>query len=343
MLFEEVLERNRAFVRDRTASPLLPPGVVPLAVVACSDPRLDALLTPALGIDDGKAILLRSFGAVVAPSGDLLRSLALGVYLFGVSRVWVVGHKGCRMGAFESAAFIEAFRRRGVRREAFGEGDLRAWVGAIPDPKRGVRSAIAAIAAAPMLPRDLAVGGFVLDEESGALEVVQRPGEAPIPETAAPEAAPPTGVGLPGGAQATQPATVAQAERAAAPGSAPRLPSSAPRSPARTPGAATQRPAAPPAASPPPLGQAVRTLANTLSAARWREELRLLHSELDEQVSPLEQIVLLENFVRKAAAESRTVGEAFENLKRVVGPAGRRPGPRELVNLFKQASREAGS
>jgi carbonic anhydrase len=325
MLFEEILERNGAFVRDRTPCPLPPPGVVPLAVVACSDPRLDGLLAPALGIGDGKAILLRSFGAVVAPSGDLLRSLALGVCLFGVSRVWVIGHKGCRMAGFESAPFIEAFRRRGVRRDAFGEGDLRAWVGAIPDPKRGVLSAIAAITAAPMLPRDLAVGGFVLDEESGALEVVQRPGEAPIPEAATLEAAPSPAVGPSGRAETIEPAPVAQAERADAPGGA------------------EHHPPQPPVSGPPPLGLAVRTLANTLSAARWREELRFLQSGLDEQVSPLQQIALLENFVRKAAAESRTVGEAFENLKRVVGPAGRRPGPRELVNLFKQASREAGS
>jgi carbonic anhydrase len=328
MLFEEILERNRAFVRDRTPSPLPPPGVVPLAVVACSDPRLDELLAPALGIEDGKAILLRSFGAVVAPSGDLLRSLALGVCLFGVSRVWVVGHKGCRMAGFESAPFIEAFRRRGVRREAFGEGDLRAWVGAIPDPKRGVLSAIAAITAAPMLPRDLAVGGFVLDEESGALEVVQRPGEAPIPEPPTVAAAPPSAVEPPRGAESIEP---------------PRAPDVAAKPGPRAPGGAAHHPPQPPVSGPPPLGQAVRTLANTLSAARWREELRLLQSELDEQVSPLQQIALLENFVRKAAAESRTVGEAFENLKRVVGPAGRRPGPRELVNLFKQASREAES
>jgi carbonic anhydrase len=105
--------------------------------------------------------------------------LALAVYMFGVGEVLVVGHTSCRMAAFSASSFIDAFRARGTPREAFGPADLRDWAGAIPDPRGGVRAAVATLRAAPCLPRDLIVAGLVLDDASGVLEVVVPPAEKP--------------------------------------------------------------------------------------------------------------------------------------------------------------------
>ena len=177
MTLTEVLERNRAFLQGRAARPLPSPESVSLVAVACYDPRLDAFLRPALGLDDGRAFLIRSAGAVVAPSGDPLRSIALATYLFDAEEVLVVGHTSCRMAAFETARFIDAFRARGVARDAFGEADLRQWAGAIHDPAAGVRASVAALRAAPCLPKDLRVSGVVLDDSTGGLAVVVKPAE----------------------------------------------------------------------------------------------------------------------------------------------------------------------
>lgn len=186
MQLEAILEQNRGFVRGREARPLPPPDSMQLAIVACYDPRLDALLPAALGIAAGEAFLLRSAGALLQPGSSALRSLGLAVYMFGVTDVIVVGHTSCRMATFESSPFIDAFRKRGVPREAFGVEDLRTWAGAIPDPQRGVALSIANILAAPFLPHDLSLAGLVLDDTTGALEVVVKPGE--IPERAPPAA-----------------------------------------------------------------------------------------------------------------------------------------------------------
>ncbi len=175
MLLDRILERNREYARGREVRPLPPPEVVRLALVACYDPRLDALLLPALGLGPGEAIVLRTAGAALGPDGPAMRSLALGVFLFGVTDVVVLGHTSCRMARFDTSEFIESFRGRGVPREAFGSEDLRQWAGAIPDPKRGVAWTVEAIRSAPFLPRDLAVSGLVLDDANGALETVVGP------------------------------------------------------------------------------------------------------------------------------------------------------------------------
>src|SRR5262245_28793304 len=183
---DRILEHNRAFVA-RTAAREFPPAEQKrLAVVACYDPRLDVLLWPALGLTPGEAFMLRTAGALVAPKGGVMRSLGLAVFMFGVTEIVVVGHAACRMAQFKNNEFVDLFRARGVPREAFGPDDLREWAGAIQDPVRGVQASIRNIAAAPYLPKDVSVSGFVLDEATGELKLVQR-GEAG--ETQAPPAA----------------------------------------------------------------------------------------------------------------------------------------------------------
>lgn len=284
-------------MRQREAAPLPPPETIPLAVVACYDPRLDPMILPALGLGPGQALVLRAAGALLRPEDSALRSLALGTYLFGVTGVVVLGHSSCRMAQFDAPAFIESFRRRGVRREAFGPQDLREWSGAIPDPKRGVAASVAAIHGAPFLPPDLSVAGLVLDDRTGALEVVVRPGEHPAAGAVAPAAEAPTG---PAAAEPGGPA-----------------------------------PPEPPAAPPRPergLADAAQAfLALLAGKARWGAEFRRLRQELEHERNPITKLRMLERFARAASTESRELGEAFERLKREAVKAKGRLDPEELV------------
>jgi len=202
MVIDDVLQRNRSFARGREPSPLPEHDRVALAVVACHDPRLDGLLREALGLEPRTVVLHRTAGAHVSRGGDLLRSLALATFRYGLTEVLVVGHSSCRMAAFRTAEFVDAFRARGVPRDAFGPDDLRTWVGAVPDAKRGVIDSVAAIREAAFLPKDLEVTGAVLDDRTGVLEIVARPGQ-PLPgfEThATPEASVHEGADLTGDA-----------------------------------------------------------------------------------------------------------------------------------------------
>jgi carbonic anhydrase len=305
MSFAQLLERNRAFLAARQPKPLPPPESIAQLVVACYDPRLDALLKGALGLIDGGAFLIRTAGAVVTPSGDPLRSVALAAYLFDAKSIAVVGHTSCRMAAFEASRFIDAFRARGVTRDAFGAEDLRAWAGAIPDPKRGVQASVAVLRAAASLPRDLEIGGLLLDDATGALEVIVRPDEA-LPGVPA-RAASPEPVAAP-----VQPG--AQAEPAAH--------ETSPARDARDEHDISQAPA-PARSLEPPVPEVTRllraagALVQTVEAqAVWRYEVRKLRSELHTERNPIARIRLIDVFVRKAVAESREVAAALDRLKR---------------------------
>ena len=327
MHLEGILERNRAFVRDRTPAPLPPPGKMDLAVVACYDPRLDGLLLPALGLSPGAAFLIRTGGALVRPSGGTLRNLGLAAFLFGITDVLVVGHTSCRMAGFDTSAFIEAFRRRGVPREAFGPEDLRAWAGAIPDPRRGVQMSVASILAAPFLPRDLTVAGLLLDDASGTLEVVVSPGESPAALTApvTPSAPAPDFPGVPAPEDTAAPA-------ASAPSPPPHAEAARPATP----------PGHPPAAAPrtDPVADAVAEFVRTLEMeAGLGREMRQLRQELDRQPNPLAKLNLLESFIRRASAGSREVAGAYQRLRQQLAASRRRWDPQELVKQFLALTR----
>jgi carbonic anhydrase len=173
MFIDDLIAHNHAFVEGQTPKPWPEAEVCSLAVVACFDPRLDALLRPALGLEAGQGFMLRTAGAVVGE--DILRTLAVAIYLFEVRNVLVVGHRRCRMASFPTEDFIDAFQARGVDSQAFETNDLKTWARAISNPQQGVNNSLAAIAGAPFLPADLSLIGAVLDEENGQLEIVSQP------------------------------------------------------------------------------------------------------------------------------------------------------------------------
>lgn len=331
MRLDTLLERNREFVRRRTARPFPDFESIDLAVIACYDPRLDDMLLPSLGLEQGDAFLFRTAGAFLQPGSSSLRSLTLAVYFFGVKEVVVMGHTSCRMAQFDTSAFIDSFRRRDVRREAFGSEDLRAWAGAMPDPKRGVQMTVANLRLAPFLPRDLEISGVLLDDTTGEIEAVVRPGEVIQ--------------GVVVSAATTVPGSV-EAAAAAAPGASPAAPAPPAAGPPAPPilGASAApgvdapwlKPvgASAPVAPRDPLVEAVTQIADVLRVrAGWRDELRALRTEIDRQHNPLVQLAVLESFVKKVAADSREVHTAIDRLKKELGTAGSRK-PAEVIQLL---------
>ncbi len=305
MLLEDLLQRNRAFVAGRPAQPLPAAEAISLAVVACYDPRLDPLLRPALGLAEGEGFMIRTAGALVTPDSNTLRSLALAVYLFEVDQILVVGHSSCRMASFSTGAFVEAFRSRGVTREAFGDNDLRDWAGAIATPRDGVLASASAIASSPFLPRDLTLSGVVLDDTTGGLEMVLKPGD-PVPGRILER------YGDSAATQGDEPPPL----------SPPPLPSEA------APGGTAPEEAAPDSTSAAPLDtrhpslQTLETVAWTLARTAKGEDLGRLRGALQAEPHPARKLALLRGFVKQAAADSREVTKAFAVLQHQAGAVG---------------------
>jgi carbonic anhydrase len=320
MFVEQILKRNHERLQGRQPEPLPPVPKLELAVIGCYDPRLDRLLLPALGLESGQAFLFRSAGAVVKPGSDTLRSLGLATFMFGVTEVLVVGHLACRMAAFDTAGFIEEFRRRGVPRDAFGEDSLRTWAGAIPSPRQGVLDSVAAVREARFLPRDVRVWGAVLDDATGKLDVVVRPEErveaASERQTPAADERPARPAPPPPPGAAPTPATHAAAEAAAAPAAA---------------GSRIAQTVA--------LLEAVDGFLTTVeSKERIKGEAVSLRRELGRRRDPRQRVELLDAFARKLATDSRDVAESFAKLRREIAATGADPAA-ELLSVLQQLGR----
>jgi carbonic anhydrase len=286
-LLDELLEQNRRWVRSRTPRPLDPPPTIGLAVVGCYDPRLDVLLLPALGLSPGEAFLLRTAGALLQPGSSSMRSLGLAVFMFGVTDVLVVGHRACRMAAFDAPTFIESFRARGVRREAFGADDLRHWVGAIPSPQRGVELSMLHISQASFFPQDLRLHGAVLDEASGELTTVPFPAD---------------GV-------ARQPVEITPAETKLT-----TLEPTATAPMSSDPEASAERPTVA-AAEREALAEIERFARLVRTKATLRADWEKLRAEMVRSSNPVARLRLIEGFARRAGADSAELMSAFEGLR----------------------------
>jgi carbonic anhydrase len=186
MVIDEILAHNEQFVREQRL-PII--GHAPrkhMAVVTCMDCRLVRMFEQALGLQRGDVLELRTAGATIAQperesgDGDLIRSLAGGIYLLGVREVAVIGHTQCGLAHANPTALIASMQALGVdpqqliQRERLGDVQgLVNWLGAFNDVHINVREVISAIRSSPYLPK-IPVHGLVIDIETGKLEIVER-------------------------------------------------------------------------------------------------------------------------------------------------------------------------
>ncbi len=188
-ILEQILAANERYRAGQSAP--LDPGGPPFLVVSCIDPRLTSFLEPALGLPRRRAMVLRTAGnRITEQNADILRSVAAAVYVKGATEIFVVGHTECAMANFSAADVIEAFRRAGIARSAFGDGDLREWFGAFSGIRENVIAAVEFLRRTPLIPRSLRVHGLILGLADAKLEVVTdgdtipAVGAAPVAETA---------------------------------------------------------------------------------------------------------------------------------------------------------------
>jgi carbonic anhydrase len=150
------------------------------------DCRLVNMFEPALGLERGDVLELRTAGATISTpdrpqaANDLIRSLAGGVYLLGVRRVLVIGHTECGLAHVNPTALTASMQALGVDPQELiqkeGLGDLNGlvrWTGAFNDVHVNVQEVVNVIRNSPYLPR-IPVHGLVIDINTGKLTLVDR-------------------------------------------------------------------------------------------------------------------------------------------------------------------------
>jgi len=186
MVIDEILAHNEQFMQQKTL-PII--GHAPrkrMAIVTCMDCRLVQMFEQALGLERGDVLELRTAGATISlperegAANDLIRSLAVGIYLLGVREVAVIGHTQCGLAHANPTVLTASMQAQGVdpqqliERENLGNlQGLVGWLGAFDDVHLNVREVVNVIRSSPYLPK-IPVHGLVIDIETGKLEMVER-------------------------------------------------------------------------------------------------------------------------------------------------------------------------
>jgi carbonic anhydrase len=189
-LISEIVSHNASFVARREYEPFLTDQFPDkrLVVLTCMDTRLIELLPRALNLRQGDVKLIKNAGAIVShPFGSVMRSILVAVYELQAAEVAVVGHHQCGMTGLSCARILDKARQRGISEETLSTLqnagiDLPKWLTGFETVEDGVRQSVAMVRSHPLLPKDVAVHGMIIDPATGKLDVLEegygRSGEA---------------------------------------------------------------------------------------------------------------------------------------------------------------------
>ena len=177
-MLSEILNFNREFVARKAYLPYQTTKYPDrkLAILTCMDTRLTHLLPAALGLRNGEVKMIKNAGGVV-------RSLLVAVLELGVEEILVIGHTDCGVCGMRPEVIRQHLLARGIAPEILseideaGEVDLDAWFTGFSGEEQAVRDSVAMLRAHPLMPRDVAIHGLIIDSSTGALRVLEQDGQ----------------------------------------------------------------------------------------------------------------------------------------------------------------------
>ena len=179
-MIDELLKHNKEFV-DQKKYLEFRTSKYPdkkIAIVTCMDTRLVQLLPAALGIRNGDVKMIKNAGGTITnPFDSAMRSLLVSIYELGVNEIMVIGHTGCGVQGMNAAHMLHLMRQRGVSDEHISLMrhcgiDLDSWLHGFDDTAEAVRQTVDLISHHPLMAPDVNIGGYVIDTDTGALEVI---------------------------------------------------------------------------------------------------------------------------------------------------------------------------
>ncbi len=158
--FDDLIAANKEFAATFDLSGFDGVAHAGIAIVTCMDSRIAPLQM--LGLTPGDAKIFRNPGGRVTPQA--LEALVLGVHLLHVERILVIPHTRCAM----AQSSLDELR------EKVGEsaGQDASWqsFGVVDDQVGALRDDVRKVRAHPLIPKTVAVGGFLYDVDTGLID-----------------------------------------------------------------------------------------------------------------------------------------------------------------------------
>ncbi|MEK6815015.1 MAG: 4Fe-4S dicluster domain-containing protein [Nitrospirota bacterium] len=135
-----------------------------IIIVLCIDARLN--VEDVLQEHRANAYVLRNAGGVIGESE--IRSIALAVDLLGVSKIYLIGHRDCRMREVDLKALRTSLENKGVVDKEDRKG-FRQWVDLHPDPEEGILAQADRLRASRLAKAGVWIHGLMFEEFTGNL------------------------------------------------------------------------------------------------------------------------------------------------------------------------------
>lgn len=160
--FEDLLSANKTYASTHDLAGFDGIAHAGVAIVTCMDSRIDPLALT--GLSHGDAKIIRVPGGRV--TDEALIGVVLGVTLLQVNRVLIVEHTRCAVATSTEEQLQE-------RITAFTGKDA-AWMHlhVVHDQEATIRADVHRVRSHPLVPADVAVGGFIYDVDTGLLDEV---------------------------------------------------------------------------------------------------------------------------------------------------------------------------
>lgn len=175
---DEVLSANKAYAADFGDKKNLPmPPGRHFAILTCMDARL--LPDKFAGLAEGDAHVIRNAGG--RASDDAIRSLVISHKLLGTREWFVIHHTDCGMetftdeimrdllaGSLDTATVDASGWHNTGKGPGSHEGQYIDWL-TIRDQHQSVTEDVERIRHHPLVPKDVAIYGYIFDVKSGSL------------------------------------------------------------------------------------------------------------------------------------------------------------------------------
>lgn len=181
-MIEDILKYNRDFV-DQQLNLKYQTTKYPdkrIAIVTCMDTRLVDLLPAALGIRGGDVKMIKNAGGTITnPFDSAMRSILVAVYELGVNEIMIIGHTDCGVQGMDARHMLKLMHERGVSEHNISLMrhcgiDLDSWLHGFDDTSDAVRQTVDLVRNHPLMAPDVKVGGYVIDTQTGLLNVICR-------------------------------------------------------------------------------------------------------------------------------------------------------------------------
>lgn len=180
-LLNEILTFNQKFVIEKQYEPFITTKFPDkkIVILTCMDARLFELLPKAMNFKNGDVKIVKTAGAVVNhPFGGIMRSLLIAVYELNAEEIYIIGHYDCGMSAIQPEEILQKIIDRGIPQDTinmlkYSGVKLTDWLRGFEDVHESIRHSVDMVRNHPLLTKEIAVHGLVIDPSTGRLEVVK--------------------------------------------------------------------------------------------------------------------------------------------------------------------------